>query len=50
MFHEQMKVVDSITSNIKQTAGINENEKIKLEQLLQKKINNVEFLGKKGVA
>ena len=53
MFHEQMKTVDSITQNIKQTSvpgevlrTEHENEKIKLEHMLEKKINSVEYLGK----
>lgn len=44
MFHEQMKLVDQITTNIKQIGQ--EVEKIKFENILSKKINNVECLGK----
>lgn len=40
MFHEQMKLADQITVNIKQIAQ--ENDKIKFENLLQKKVMNVE--------
>ena len=44
MFHEQMKLADQVTVNIKQIGA--ENEKIKFEHLLEKKMNNVEYLGK----
>ena len=44
MFHEQMKLVDQITINIKQIGQ--ENEKIKFEHVLAKKVGNVECLGK----
>jgi len=44
MFHEQMKLHDVITKSIKNIPE--ENEKIKFENILQKKINNVDCLGK----
>ena len=44
MFHEQMKRVDQITLNIKQFPT--ENERMKFENTLSKKVQNVEYLGK----
>jgi len=43
MLHEQMKLVDQITLNIKLIPI--DNEKIKFENMLAKKVKNIELLG-----